>query len=244
MSAASCPPFWSEDPRVLVTNATDFFPFSQAAQACTSTALNSLTRFGLYFGLVLFLCTQKRIHLLIPVGIAVVAVAIYYGMKQQNILREGFESKTVVGPTLVERIPGERLDIPLVGGIDVADGNVSDVIGTPNRTGPTEANPFMSVLVNEVLDNPKKAPAKTVEDMGRTFSDQFQTRMYGDPSDVFQHTQNQRTWVAPPSTSIPNDGGSFQNWLYRVPGPTCKEGNTAVCRTGTEGGVVTWLNAG
>jgi hypothetical protein len=244
MSASSCPSFWIEDPQVLFKNATDFFPFSQSAQLCTTTALNSLTRFGVYFGLVLFLCTQNRLHLLIPLGIAVVAVAIYYGMKQQNILREGFQDgKTIVTPTLVERIPGERLDFPMVGGIDVADQNISDVIGTPTRTAPTEANPFMSVLVNEVLDNPKKAPAKTTEEMGRTFSDQFQTRMYGDPSDVFQHTQNQRTWVAPPSTSIPNDGGSFQNWLYRVPGPTCKEGNTAVCRSGTEGGAVTWLNA-
>ena len=242
---SKCPPFWIEQPQILVSSAADFFPFSQAAQVCTSTALNSLTRFGLYFGIVLFLFTQRLTHLLIPVGVAVVAIAIYYGMKQQNTLREGFAegSKEIVGPTLVPRIPGERLSIPLVGGIDAADANVSDVIGAPNRTYPTDANPFMSVLVNEVLDHPNKPPAASVEDMGRTFSDQFQTRMYGDPSDVFQHTQNQRTWVAPPSTSIPNDGGSFQNWLYRVPGPTCKEGNTAVCRTGSEGGVVTWLNA-
>jgi hypothetical protein len=236
-----CPPFWLEGPQVLLSNATDFYPFSQAAQACTSTALNSLTRFGLYFGLVLCLITQNRYHLLIPVGVAIMAIAIYYGMKQNNILREGFT--TIVSPTLVQRIPGERLSIPLTGGIDVADKAVTDVIGVPTRTQPTEANPFMSVLVNEVLDNPTKPPAATVEDMGRTFSNNFQTRMYGDPSDVFQHTQNQRTWVAPPSTSIPNDGGSFQNWLYRVPGPTCKEGNTSVCRTGSEGGVVTWLNA-
>jgi len=242
----ACPPFWFEQPRILMSDASDFFPFSKAAQTCTSTALNSLTRFGVYFGIVLALCMRKPLYLLIPFGIALTAVAIYYGMKQSNKLREGFEN-TIVSPTLIERtrIPGERLDIPLVGGIDVANSNISDVIGTPNRTHPTDANPFMSVLVNEVLDNPTKPPAATVDtpDMARTFSDQFQTRMYGDPSDVFQHTQNQRTWVAPPITSIPNDGGSFQNWLFRVPGPTCKEGNTAVCRTGTEGGQVTWLSA-
>jgi hypothetical protein len=243
---SKCPPIWIESPPVLWSHATDFFPFSEAAQRCTTTALNSLTRFGLYLGLLLCVMTQNSKWLFVSLGLAVLSVAIYYGMLNNNLLREGFEN-TIVGPTLVgaTRVPGERLSIPLVGGIDVANENVNDVIGTPNRSGPTDANPFMNVLVNEVLDYPTKPPAMTVDtpEMARVLSDQFQTRMYGDPSDVFQHTQNQRTWVSNPSTSIPNDQGSFQNWLFRVPGATFKEGNNAVGRTATEGGVVTWLNA-
>jgi hypothetical protein len=242
---SKCPPIWIESPPVLWSHATDFFPFSEAAQRCTTTALNSLTRFGLYFGALLSLLCLNPYWLLASVGIAVLSVAIYYGMVQNKMVREGFQ--TIVGPTLVNssRVPGERLSIPLIGGIDVADKTVSDVIGTPSRTGPTDANPFMNVLVNEVLDYPTKPPAMTVDtpEMARVLSDQFQTRMYGDPSDVFQHTQNQRTWVAQPSTSIPNDQDSFQNWLFRVPGPTFKEGNNAVGRTATEGGAVTWLSA-
>ena len=78
---------------------------------------------------------------------------------------------------------------------------------------------------------------------GGCWVDEFQTRMYGDPTDVFQHTQDQRVWAVNPITSIPNDQGSFANWLYRVPGRTCKEGNNAACFSGTEGGVVTWLSA-
>ena len=103
----------------------------------------------------------------------------------------------------------------------------------------------MGVLVNEVLDNPRKPPAATVDtsNMARQLSDDTQDRLYGDPGDVFQHTQNQRTWIVPPSTSIPNDQESFQNWLFRVPGLTCKEGNLAVCQTGTEGGQIPWLAA-
>jgi hypothetical protein len=240
-----CVPFWLESPAVLVNQATDFFPFSNAAQKCTSTALNSLTRFGLYFGILLAILMRKPLYLLIPLGVAIVSIALYYSMKQNKSLKEGFDN-TVVVPTLVGRklTPGEK-PLNIVGGIDVADAPIMDVIGTTKRTSPTDANPFMSVLVNEILDNPKKGPAMSVDNpaMARTLSDQFQTRMYGDPSDVFQHTQNQRTWVAPPITSIPNDQGSFADWIGRVPGPTCKEGNTAVCRTGTEGGQVTWLAA-
>ena len=103
----------------------------------------------------------------------------------------------------------------------------------------------MNVLVNEVKDMPLKPPAVEVDtpEMARAMSDVFQTRMYGDPTDVFQHNQSQRTWVVQPSTSIPNDRDSFQNWLYRVPGKTCKEGNSAACMPATDGGPVAWLSS-
>jgi hypothetical protein len=122
---------------------------------------------------------------------------------------------------------------------------VADVIGVKNRTYPMPSNPYMSVLVTDILDNPTKGPAISINtpEMERELSNNTQNAVYGDPDDVFQHTQNQRTWVVPPITTVPNDGGSFQNWLYRVPGLTCKEGNLAVCQTGTEGGQVTWLSA-
>jgi len=225
---------------ILVTEAADFFPFHERARKCTTTALNSLTRFGLYLGILLAVLYQTGMYLGISLGIAVVAFATYYGMKEQNILRtEGF-TNTIVGPTLftVPNTPSPNL----VGGIDVADKVVADVIGTTDRTLPTGPNPFMNVLINEIKDNPTKGPAINTLDSQFQYSNNI-SKMYNDPTDVFQHTQNQRTWVTQPSTSIPNDADSFQNWLYRVPGKTCKEGNGAVCRSGTEGGVVPWLSA-
>jgi hypothetical protein len=262
MNATRCGTFWGENPLILAYGWKDFFPFSAAAQRCTATALNSFTRFGLYLGLVLALLYRTSAYLGIALGFAIISVAAYYGMKSQGKLREGFESpaigfggapsifqgtleapKTVVGVTF-ERTPGQP-DTGLVGGVAAADKNLSDVIGIADRTYPTAANPFMNVLVNEVLDNPGKPPAATVDTnrMARQLSDEFQTRMYGDPTDVYQHTQDQRVWAAQPITSIPNDQGSFANWLYRVPGRTCKEGNNAACFSATEGGVVTWLSA-
>ena len=239
MSSVRCAPFWAESPSILWGEANDFFPFHERARVCTSTALNSLTRFGLYLGIILAILHRSGAYLGVSLGIAAISFAAYYGMKQKGTVREGF-ANDIVGPTLFGDTSRN-----IIGGADVANKTVDDVIGTTDRTLPTGPNPFMNVLINEIKDNPMRAPAKAVDapEMGRAMSDEFQTRMYGDPSDVFQHTQNQRTWVVPPITSIPNDGGSFQNWLFRVPGPTCKEGNTAVCRTGTEGGQVTWLSA-
>lgn len=242
MSASRCVPFWTESPQILVDDFADFFPFTEKARTCSATALNSLTRFGLYLGIVLALVCRSAGYLGLSLGIAVLAVAAYYGMKRSGTLREGFEN-SVVAPTLFT-MPGSKAP-NLVGGIAVADKPIVDVIGTTDRSLPTGPNPFMNVLVNEVLDNPTRAPAVNLDapDVARGMSDEFQTRMYGDPTDVFQHTQNQRTWVTQPSTSIPNDQGSFADWLYRVPGKTCKEGNNAACRSGTEGGVVTWISA-
>jgi len=57
----------------------------------------------------------------------------------------------------------------------------------------------------------------------------FQTMFASNPGDVFNRTQSQRQWYSMPSTTIPNDQESFQNWLYRVPGQTCKEGNQEAC---------------
>jgi len=242
MSSSRCNPFWLESPSVLWEQWLDFFPFTEKARKCTANALNSLTRFGLYLGLLLAAIHQHGAYLGITFGIALLSVAAYYGMKQRNILREGFENG-IVGPTLFT-VPGSTPP-NFIGGVDVAGKNISDVIGTKERTYSLPNNPYMGVLVNEVLDNPTKPPAATVDtsDMARRLSDDTQGRLYGDPGDVFQHMQNQRTWVVPPSTSIPNDQESFQNWLFRVPGLTCKEGNLSVCLTGTEGGDIPWLAA-
>jgi hypothetical protein len=254
MSTTRCGTFWAENPLILAYGWQDFYPFSDAASKCTATALNSFTRFGIYLGLLLAVLYRSSAYLGIALGFAIIAMSAYYGMKSQGKLREGFESvgfggaplptpKTIVTPSFVPT-PGQP-DTGLVGGEAVTDRVTEDVIGASDRTYPTDANPFMNVLVNEVLDTPTRGAAATVDTnaMARQLSDQFQTRLYGDPTDVYQHTQDQRVWATGPITSIPNDQGSFANWLYRVPGKTCKEGNNAACFSGTEGGVVTWLSA-
>jgi hypothetical protein len=213
--------------------AYDFFPFHETAKKCTTTALNSFTRFGLYLGIILAFLTTKMSYLLLGVGIAIVAAAAYHGMKTQGTLREGFKS-----PEEVKRFQ-EPVMVPPD---DVADEVVDDVIGRKERTEPTAANPFMNVLLTEIGDMPQRPPAKNGEFLKRQFSNEFQDRLYGDPGDVFQKNQNQRTWAVQPITSVPNDQESFQNWLFRTPGRTCKEGNMSECKTATDGGTMTWLN--
>lgn len=235
-----CPNFWFDSPTVLVQDARDFYPFSQNARKCTTTALNSLTRFGIYLSILLTILHQDMKYLLIALAFAFISLAIYFGMKEKGILREGFQELN--SEHLPFTMPGV-VPPSLIAGTAATDQVLSDMIGEEKRTLPTDANPFMNILVNEYKDNPSRGPALTGPDVEKRWSDVFQTRLYNDPTDVFQHSQNQRTWTPMPSTTIPNDQHSFQNWLFRIPGESCKEGNNRACKPATQGATVTWLNS-
>ena len=232
-----CPLFWTENPQVLFDDAKDFFPFSEEARHCSTIALNSLTRFSIYLGILLVLLTRNNMYIGIPVLGAILAIGLFYNMKKQGTLRKGI--LPTLGPTINEGFedikPAETKKI-IIGSM-AADKVLEDVIGVRVRTSPTSENPFMNVLMNEISEYPKKPPAKynASADVKQKLEDRFEVKMYGDPGDIWGRNQSQREFYTTPSTSVPNDRDSFQNWLYRIPGKTCKEGNNAVCSTGTDG---------
>ena len=125
----------------------------------------------------------------------------------------------------------------------VPDGVIEEIIGS-NVTYPNDKNPFMNVLVDEIKYNPKRAQAASVFDpsVNAKLDDFFKTQFVNDPTDVFGKSQSQRQFYTTPSTTVPNDQDSYQNWLYRIPGLTCKEGGREACYGGTEGAVVPYLN--
>jgi hypothetical protein len=114
----------------------------------------------------------------------------------------------------------------------------------PDYTPPTSRNLFMNVLLDEIKYNPGRPEAAPVNNpaVKQTFDDYFRVQWFSDPTDVFGKNQSQRQFVTQPSTTVPNDQGAFADWLYRIPGKTCKEGGREACLAGTDGGPVTWLN--
>ena len=215
-----CSPFFTDDPSILLKEVDDFFPFHGRAKRCTSVALNSFTRFGILLGIILGLLRLDYRYLIISLLFPLLAVGAYLGMKSKDTLREGFQG----GDSLRGTFDTEEKN-PVIGK------PVADVIGVQDRTGPNGPNPFMNVLMDEIHNNPAKPPALYVNSpaVKKELDQFFQTNMYRDPGDVFQRNQGQRQFVTPPSTSVPNDRGSYQDWLNRVPDQTCKEGNMAAC---------------
>jgi hypothetical protein len=221
-----CPPFWTAEPRILLDQWSEFFPFTEHDKRCTASALNSFTRFGVYFSVLLALVRLQPSWLLVGVAFAGFAAAAWVYMDQHGAVREGFVDT----------------DAPVVDPRSVDGAYEPDVIGREGRTMPTAANPFMNVLISEISDNPYRNPAASV--MGTKvkaeLDDYFETMFASDPGDVFQRTQGQRQWVTMPSTTIPNDQGALADWLYRTPGQSCKEGNTAVCNFNTGAEALPW----
>jgi hypothetical protein len=111
-------------------------------------------------------------------------------------------------------------------------------------TRPSAQNPFMNVLLDEIKYNPTRPPADFSTDPNNQviLDDFFRVQWNSDPTDVFGRSQGQRQFYTMPSTSIPNDQGSFQNWLYLIPGKTCKEGNRDACYPATNGASITILS--
>lgn len=114
----------------------------------------------------------------------------------------------------------------------------------PDYTPPTARNLFMNVLLDEIKYNPGRPEAAPVNNptVKQTLDDYFRVQWFSDPTDVFGKNQSQRQFVTQPSTTVPNDQGAFADWLYKIPGKTCKEGGREACLAGTDGGPVTWLN--
>jgi len=114
----------------------------------------------------------------------------------------------------------------------------------PEHTIPSARNPFMNVLLDEIKYNPGRPDAAPINmpAVKQTLNDYFRVQWFSDPTDVFGKNQSQRQFVTQPSTTVPNDQGAFADWLYRIPGKTCKEGGRDACLSGTDGGPIPWLN--
>jgi len=113
----------------------------------------------------------------------------------------------------------------------------------PDYTPPSSRNLFMNVLVDEMKYNPHRPEAAPVDHatVKQTMDDFFRVQWFSDPTDVFGKSQGQRQFVTQPSTTVPNDQGSFADWLYKIPGKTCKEGGREVCMSGTDGHIP-WMS--
>jgi hypothetical protein len=143
-----------------------------------------------------------------------------------------------------EVLPGKEGFESGVFKIKNGDAAAAPVITSPGVvTRPTAVNPFMNVLLDEIKYNPTRPAADFASDPNNqaVLDDFFRVQWTSDPTDVFGKTQSQREFYTMPSTSIPNDRESYQNWLYLIPGMTCKEGGRDACYPGTNGGPIPWL---
>ena len=227
MSKILCDPYIWENPAILFE--TPLFPSEYSR--CMSDRLNQILYVAFVFGIMGF-ATAWKLNSNVPIILAAVLGLIVTSKSIYTILqimkhREGFKSSDTPSPS-----------------VDVIGLKNRGIESAPVETVPTPRNPFMNVLVDELKYNPTRPVAASVLDpeVRVTLDEFFRTEFYSDPTDVFGKTQGQRQFITMPSTSIPNDVDSYQNWLYKIPGKSCKEGGREACLPGTDGAAIPWLN--
>jgi hypothetical protein len=230
-----CETLWIENPMAL------FSPNLLVSDICDSNNVNAFSR-ALILGLLLSAFLSPFLGW---AGLALVLLALLFLYGRWLFAKIRRDERTVEVQKPVKKIEGfEGADIRPDLKPAPAFPPIYTSPGVAVVTRPTAANPFMNVLLDEIKYNPTRPSADSVTDPTNQviLDDFFRVQWNSDPTDVFGKTQGQRQFYTMPSTSIPNDQGSFQNWLYLIPGKTCKEGGRDACYPGTNGAPVTWLS--
>jgi hypothetical protein len=231
MKVTLCDPYAWEDPAGFIRNAWwKSFQCAQARAPCMSEIVNSII-FIYLFALVAGGIIAIFLDYILAVPIALLFTSFYLIPAFRTLQ----ETRQFGNPAL-SRIDGFQ---------DVAGVQAKAPDSPSDYTYPTARNPFMNVLVDEIKYNPTRPAAAPINDpqVEGSLDDVFRVQYTSDPTDVFGKTQSQRQFIAMPYTTVPNDQGSFADWLYRIPGKTCKEGGRSSCLPGTDGSPVTWLNS-
>jgi len=220
-----CDPYFWENPMILLNTGL----FYSIITVCKSEHINHIINVAVVFGLIGYGLSHYMKKTAPMILAAVVAVFL--------------TTPSLFALSSIRSAPIEGFqEIPSV---DIIGKNGAGIASAkPRLTTPTARNPFMNVLIDELKYNPSRPPAASIMDpnIRVTLDDFFKTEFARDPTDVFCRNQSQRQFITMPSTSIPNDVDSYRNWLYKIPGKTCKEGGREACLPGTDGGALPWLN--
>ena len=237
-----CQPYIWENPKVLLE--TGFTWKGHKEGPCASEIINQILfvyLFAFALGAAMTVVFGQSYGMFILMGVATVyCFPSFLALIQIRSGVEGFQTapQAQAQAAIAPSSQGGLADVP---------GGVYHVIGGAPTTStlPTARNPFMNVLIDEIKYNPQRPVAASILDpsVKVTLDDFFRTQFTADPTDVFGRSQSQRQFITMPSTGIPNDQESYQNWLYKIPGKTCKEGGREACLPGTDGGALPWMNS-
>ena len=207
--------FWFSNPSILYgkNSILEFFP---SKKFDIVRKLNAILRLSVVYTIIMYLCTKRNKYLLIPVVTAFITWFIW--SRQTDI-----KMNTLMGQSI-----GNQLD-------DLV--RIND-LNTSCRV-PTKDNPFMNPQIKDFGTDgppaPKSCPSYNNVGVQRRVEELFNEDLYRDVNDIFGKNNSQRQFYTVPGNQVPNDQGSFAQWLYGTP-KTCKEGNKIACLSQTGGG--------
>ena len=227
-------PFWINNPTILLdkNSINQLWPTKQMT---VEEKLNAMTRLIIILTLLGYLIS-KQMKIIIT-GLLTIGSLIFLYMIQnrksspssKNLLKEAFMN------------PGTYSS-------EVYHSNEAYNTIRTEFTEPNKANPIMNVLMTEYTDNPdrkeaapsfnpvvekeinKKTQQFVMDNLSKENEDrnEINEKLFKDLGDSFEFDQSMRAWYANPSTTIPNDQGSFAEYCYGDM-ISCRDGNEFAC---------------
>lgn len=204
--------FWLNDISILYNrnHVLEIFPSSSFD---IIRKLNAIFRFSIYYSLLVFLYNRNNTNVFyIPIVVGILTYIVY---KKNNSIQ--------VDDALIRSINGDKESV----------GDMSSSCRIP-----TKDNPFMNPQLSDFGNNVEvKESCSSFDNKGIQIKidEYFDEGIFKDYSDIFNNKNSQRQFFTVPGKDVPNDQGSFAQWLYGSP-PTCKEGNSIDCLSIRNGG--------
>ena len=204
--------FWTKDINILYNrnHILEIFPSSGFD---IIRKLNAIFRFSIYYSLLVFLYNRNNTNVFyIPIVVGILTYVVY---KKNNSIQ--------VDDALIQSINGDKESVQDMG---------------KSCRIPTKDNPFMNPELSDFGNNVEvKESCTSFDNKGvqKKIDEYFDEGVFKEFSDIFNNKNSQRQFFTVPGRDIPNDQGSFAQWLYGSP-PTCKEGNQIDCLSFRNGG--------
>lgn len=243
--------FWLKDPTILYRNDKylEFFPTAKMSRV---EQLNAITRFMIYFSILVLLMGKSIKWVQIPILTIVFLIFLYYVFEsdQAGLRRELYRVKGY-DISKVEGFEGNPYDIdkekPLIiesgyydsdNQLQVADYldatqqptnqinyNLDEFTQFKNAFArqPTPDNPFMNPTVNDLnVDDPPSPANADDKDISDKITEAFDEDLYRDIEDLYERKNSQRQFYTVPIPANPPDTIALAQWLYRGAERPCK----------------------
>jgi len=209
--------FWFQDPSILYERQYLFeiFPFKRFDMI---RKLNAIMRLFIVYSIIMYMIKRDSRYIAIPF---VMGIVTYFVWSRQKDTKTHEINKLSINDQLDDLVKINDLETEC--------------------TIPTKENPFMNPSLYDYGNNKEKSkscPSYNNIGVQRRIDDFFNEDLYRDVNDIFDTNNGKRQFYTVPGSNIPNDQGSFSQWLYGTPS-TCKEGNNPIAclkRSGNGGG--------
>ena len=201
-------PFWYNDISILwqTDSITEIFP---SRRFDILRKLNAIVRLSIIYTSVMYFMKREQKYLVIPLIVMALTWMIWY--KQEDI-----HTDTIMKDSMSNKLN----DL-------VKLNDLSTECRVPDKENQF-MNPTLADYGSDKPPPPKSCPSYNNVGVQRRVEELFNEDLYRDAKDIFGKNNSQRQFYTVPGNRVPNDQGSFAQWLYGTP-PTCKEGNKIAC---------------